>query len=165
MRKLIVVFLFVATPFVFAQTANFSGIWKLNLDKSDFGAQVAPNSVEYVIRHIGSKISFNYTQDGTTTRVDLIPDNEERVTSSNAETAIWTRCHWSGDTLLIESRERRKYGLQTATGTSSTSKWSLSDDGREFIIERTLKSALYETQQKLVLVKQSLKQAQPEPPS
>ncbi|HWR13753.1 MAG TPA: hypothetical protein VN577_02925 [Terriglobales bacterium] len=142
-----------------AQTPNFSGIWKLDKEKSDFGPQPPPDSAEYVIRHIGSRLSFNFTQDGETSRVDLTPDNEERVTSSNSETATWTRAHFAGDTLVIESRERRKYGIQVATGTGWTSRWSLSPDGKELIIERTIRNALMEAKQRIVYDKRPLPKA------
>jgi hypothetical protein len=142
----------------FGQTPNFSGIWKMNPELSDFGPQEVPMSAEYVIRHVGGKVSFNYKQDGAISRVDLIPDNEERITSSTENTAVWTRTHWSGQTLVIESRERRKFGIQGATGTAWTSRWSLSPDGKQLIIERTVHNNLYEAKQRIIYLKQPLGQ-------
>jgi len=123
---------------------------------SNFGEQTVPEKAEYTIRHVGSKVSFNYEQDGALSRVDLIPDNEERITSTTDETAIWTRAHWSGPVLVIESRERRRYGIQTATGSAWVSRWSLSPDGQQLIIDRTIHSSVYETKQRVVFVKQPL---------
>jgi hypothetical protein len=142
---------------LFAQTMpNFSGIWKMDPELSDFGPQTVPSSAEYVIRHVGGKISFNYTQDGSTSRVDLIPDNEERITSSTEDTATWTRTHWSGPVLVIEARERRKFGVLATTGASWTSRWSLSADGKQLIIERTIRNNIYDMKQRVVFVKQPL---------
>jgi hypothetical protein len=139
-----------------ATQPNFSGIWKIDPQKSDWGPQPAPASVEYVIRHIGSKVSFNYTQDGKTSRVDITPDNEERITNTTDENATWTRAYWSGSVLVLEARERRRFGTQSATGPTWTSRWSLSDDGQEFIIDRTLRSAGQEAVQHLVFARQPL---------
>jgi hypothetical protein len=140
------------------QAPNFSGIWKMDPELSDFGPQTVPMSAEYVIRHVGGRVSFNYKQDGSISRVDLIPDNEERITSSTEDTAIWTRTHWSGKVLVIESRERRKFGIQSATGSGWVSRWSLSPDGHQLIIKRTIRNNMYETKQRVVYLKQPLNQ-------
>jgi len=140
-----------------AQTPNFSGIWKLDLEKSDFGPQTPPQTAEYVVRHVGATVSFNYTQDGKTSRVDLTPDNEERVTSTTAETAVWTRAYWAGTTLVIESRERKRYGTQANVGVGWTSRWTLSPDGQELLIERKIHTSDGDIDQHVVCVKQPLK--------
>jgi hypothetical protein len=152
----IALILLLLTGALWAQTPNFSGIWKMDAAQSDYGPQTPPLSSEYVIRHIGSKISFNYTQDGVTSRTDIMPDNEERVTSSSDETNIWTRTHFSGGVLVLEARERRKFGTQAATGTGWTSRWSLSPDGKQLIIERTLRNSTAEAKQRIVYEKQAL---------
>jgi len=139
-----------------ADTPNFSGIWKIDLEKSDFGPQTPPNSAEYVVRHVGATIAFNYTQDGKTIRVDLTPDNEERITSTTAETAVWTKCYWSGNVLVIESRERQRFGTQASTGIAWTSRWSLSPDGKELLIDKKLHTSEGEFDQKVVCEKQPL---------
>jgi len=128
----------------------------MNAEKSDWGAQTAPTAAEYVIRHVGAKISFNYTQDGKVSRVDITPDNEERITNSNDEVATWTRAYWSGDELVLDARERRRYGAQNNTGPSWTSRWTLSADGRELIIDRTIRNAGMEVAQRVVFEKQPL---------
>jgi len=155
-RFLLIPFLLI-TAALAAQTPNFSGIWKMNLEKSDFGPQMPPESAEYVVRHVGATIAFNYTQDGKTTRVDLVPDNEERVTSETDESAVWTKCYWSGNVLVIESRERGRYGAKTASGMGWTSRWSLSPDGHELLIERKLHTPDGEVSQRVICDKQPLK--------
>jgi hypothetical protein len=140
-----------------AETPNFSGIWKMDLSRSDFGPQTAPQSAEYVVRHVGATIAFNYSQDGKTSRVDLTPDNEERVSSTTSETAVWTRAYWSGNVLVIESRERKRYGTQGTTGVSWTSRWSLSSDGHELNIDRKIRTTDGEIVQHVVCVRQPIK--------
>jgi hypothetical protein len=157
MRIFLIIFgLLAITPSFAATPPNFSGIWKMDSQKSDWGPQPQPQSVEYVIRHVGSKVSFNYIQDGKISRVDIIPDNEERITNTNEENATWTRAYWSGDELVLEARERRRYGTQAATGPSWVSRWSLSPDGQEFIIERTLRNEGQEAAQHLVFTRQPI---------
>jgi hypothetical protein len=151
------VFVLLAAIAMMAESPNFSGIWKLNLEKSDFGPQTPPQSAEYVVRHVGATVAFNYTQDGKTTRVDLIPDNEERITSTTDETAVWTRAYFSGDVLVIESRERRRFGAQGPTGIGWTSRWSLSPDRNELIIERKIRTSDHEIDQHVIFTRQPLK--------
>ena len=155
-RLLLVLTILIATALA-AQTTNFSGIWKLNLEKSDFGPQTPPQSAEYVVRHVGATIAFNYTQDGKTIRVDLTPDNEERITSENDETAVWTKCYWSGQVLVIESRERKRYGTQAVVSMGWTSRWSLAPDGHELIIDRKLHTPDGEISQHVICDKQPLR--------
>ena len=156
-RSIIVCFVLLAIACAFAQP-NFSGIWKMDPTKSDWGPQTPPQSADYVVRHIGSKISFNYTQDGNVTRVDITPDNEERITSTTEDTAVWTRAYWSENVLVLESRERKRFGTQAATGAGWTSRWSLSEDGKELIIERTIRNNSGEATQRMVYTKQPLPQ-------
>ncbi len=156
MRRLLIVLLVLLTPAFAADRPNFSGFWKLNVEKSDFGPQTPPHSAEYVVRHIGATLSFNYSQDGNTTRVDITPDNEERITGTTEETATWTRAHWSDGVLVLESRERKRFGTQGATGTTWTSTWALSADKQELIITRTLRSGGEEAAQKVVYDRQPL---------
>ena len=160
--RLLFVPIVLITTALAAQTPNFSGIWKMNLEKSDFGPQTAPQSAEYVVRHVGATVAFNYTQDGTTTRVDLTPDSEERVTSSTDETAVWTKCYWSGNVLVIESRERKRYGSQAAIGLTWISRWSLSPDGHELLIERKIHTPEGDVSQRVICDKQPLRNSSQE---
>jgi len=155
-RLILIPIVLLATFCAAADTPNFSGIWKLDPTKSDFGPQTPPESAEYVVRHVGATISFNYTQDGKTTRVDLTPDNEERITSENEETAVWTKSYWSGNVLVIESRERQRFGTQTGAGVSWTSRWTLSPDGKELTIEKKIRTPDGEFGQRVVFVKQPM---------
>jgi hypothetical protein len=129
----------------------------MNPEKSDFGPQTPPQEAEYVVRHVGATIAFNYTQDGKTNRVDLTPDNEERITSTTSETAVWTKAYWSGSVLVIESRERKRYGTQSNVGVSWTSRWSLSQDGQQLVIDRKIHTVDGDVAQKVVCDKQPLK--------
>ncbi|HMK29726.1 MAG TPA: hypothetical protein VK473_08595 [Terriglobales bacterium] len=134
---------------------NFSGIWALDPDKSSFGPVTAPLSAQYVIRHIGAKLEFDYIQDGHRTRTELTADGEERVTDSNEEAETLTRTFWSGRTLVNESRVKPR-GLKQQQAVKWTSRWTLSGDGKELTIQRHIDSGEQAIDQKVVFVKQPL---------
>jgi len=135
---------------------NFSGIWSLAPDKSSFGPVTAPLSAQYVIRHIGAKLEFDYIQDGHRTRTELTADGEERVTDSNEEGETWTRSYWNGRTLVNESRVKPR-GLKPMPNVKWTSRWSLSGDGKELTIQRHIDSGDQAIDQKVVFTKQPLR--------
>lgn len=117
---------------------NFSGYWKLNAERSDFGGAPAPDSAGYVIRHIGGKLTFDYTQDSHTTRVDLTTDGQERMTdSNNADAEVWARAFWDGPVLVFEARQRPRPAHEVPA-VKWTSRWKLSADGQTLTIERQI---------------------------
>ena len=118
-------------------TPNFSGYWKLNQEKSDFGGVPAPDSAGYVIRHIGARLTFDYTQDSKTSRVDITTDGQERMTDSNDEAEVWSRAFWEGLVLVFEARQKAR-PAHPAPGVKWTSRWKLSSDGQILTIERQI---------------------------
>ena len=119
-------------------TPNFSGYWRLNAEKSDFGGAPAPDSAQYVIRHIGGKLTFDYTQDSHTTRVDVTTDGQERMTdSNNADAEVWARAFWDGPVLVFEARQRPRPAHEVPA-VKWTSRWKLSADGQTLTIERQI---------------------------
>ena len=74
MRKAIVTALFVtafATSMIAQSKPNFSGTWKLNLAKSDFGPLPAPDSRTDVIDHNDPTMKINTSQSGGQLQVDV----------------------------------------------------------------------------------------------
>jgi hypothetical protein len=116
---------------------NFSGYWKLDVEKSDFGGAPAPESAGYVIRHIGGKLTFDYTQDSHTTRVDVTTDGQERMTDSNADAEVWARAFWEGPVLVFEARQRPRPAHEVPA-IKWTSRWKLSASGQTLTIERQI---------------------------
>jgi len=135
---------------------NFSGIWNLDPDKSSFGPVTPPMAAQYVIRHIGAKLEFDYIQDGRRTRTELTADGEERVTDSNEDGDTLTRSYWNGRTLVNESRVKPR-GLKQTPSVRWTSRWSLSGDGKELTIQRHIDSGEQGIDQKVVFIKQPLR--------
>ncbi len=128
---------------------NFSGYWKLNPEKSDLGGAPPPDSAGYVIRHIGAKLAFDYTQESKTTRVEITTDGQERMTDSNNEAEVWTRTFWEGPVLVFEARQKAR-PAHPAPGIRWTSRWKLSADSQTLIIERQITAPQGQLNQVLV---------------
>lgn len=132
---------------------NFTGTWKLNLEKSNFGAIPPPDSASYNIRHSGATLAIDYTQDGKKTHLEFTTDGEERVTDSNPDSEIWTRVYWAGPVLVFEARDKARPAHESR-GIRWTSRWTLSDDGKVLAIQKHLSIPQGETDQKLIFDKQ-----------
>jgi hypothetical protein len=137
----------------FAQSQpNFSGTWKVNLGKSDYGMLPPPESRMDVIEHSGDtmkdKVSavnqqgkqdylLNFKTDGSET-VNKIADREMKITAK-----------WDGAALAVTM----KLNLQ-GQDIDIQSKWTLSADGSTLTQNVHLASAMGETDQKVVYEKQ-----------
>jgi hypothetical protein len=132
--------------------ANFSGDWKLNIPKSEFGQMPAPNSMTQKVTHEDPKLKVavksssergdfeyeaNYTTDG------------KECTNEIRGNPMKSVLKWDGDSLVIESKG--KFGDNEFT---MRGKWTLSADGKTLTIESHFSSAMGEGDQKQVLEKQ-----------
>lgn len=133
---------------------NFSGYWKLEAEKSDFGGAPVPDSAGYVIRHIGARLEFDYTQDSKTSRVEITTDGQERMTDSNSEAEIWSRAFWEGPVLVFEARQKAR-PAHPASGIRWTSRWKLSADGQTLTIERQVTSPQGQFSQSLAFTRET----------
>ena len=132
---------------------NFTGIWNLDLEKSDFGGMEAPVSARYLIRHLGAKVEMQYEHDGQVTRVNIVPDGKEHVLETGPDTENIARVYWSGAVLVFEGRIRPMTG-SNAPPVKWTSRWSLSADKKVLTIERHLTAQQATADQKVVFEKQ-----------
>jgi hypothetical protein len=139
-------------------TPNFSGYWKLDAEKSDFGGAPVPGSARYVIRHIGAKLTFDYTQESKTSRVEITTDGQERMTDSNADTELWTRAFWEGPVLVFEARQRPR-PAHDAPAIKWTSRWKLSPDSQTLTIERQITGPQGEQLNQLLVFDRETKEA------
>ena len=132
--------------------ANFSGDWKLNISKSDFGQMPAPNSMTQKVSHEDPKLKvavksssergdfeyeMNYTTDG------------KECTNEIRGNPMKSTLKWDGDALVIESTGRFGDNEFKMRG-----KWTLSADGKTLTLESHFSSAMGEGDQKQVLEKQ-----------
>jgi len=137
----------------FAQSQpNFSGTWKVNVAKSEYGMLPPPESRSDVIEQTGDTIKDNvsavnqagkqdytltFKTDGTET-VNKIADREMKVTGK-----------WNGPVLVVTT----KVNLQGAD-IEIKSNWTLSADGATLTQAVHLTSPMGETDQKVIYEKQ-----------
>ena len=105
---------------------NFSGDWKMNVAKSNFGALPPPTSIVRKVTHKEPSLVIEETQEGgigdpTTTRKYVTDGTKTTFTSQGAE--VVTSAKWSGAILEVVSSV-------DAIGLSFTDKMSLSPDGK-----------------------------------
>lgn len=131
---------------------NFSGDWKLNTAKSDFGQFPAPSSMTQKVTHddpslkVAAKMATdngdfdfesNYSTDGKETTNSFGPNEMKSVAK------------WDSDTLTIQTK-----GQFGDSEVNILDKWELSADGKTTTIQRHFSSSQGEMDQKLVLEKQ-----------
>ena len=131
---------------------DFSGTWVMDLTKSDFGGVDPPSLLRYVVRHRGANLVLFSTQDSVTKRLDIITDGQERVTEEDADSEIWARVYWDGQTLVWEGRRKAKPAHQVEP-VNWTSRWSLSDDGKVLNVKRQINMAEGTLEQSIQLEK------------
>ena len=131
-----------------ADHPQFSGAWKLDHDKSDFGEASGPSQVTDSITQTASALTIDRDRDGekSTIRVPL-DGTQSDVKLRNMP--MKAQSHWDGTTLVIEYTGSRLGGA-----IRSEEKWTLSADGKVLTVERHGSSRRGETTQKLLMVKQ-----------
>jgi hypothetical protein len=142
-----------AASAAFAAVPDFSGTWKLNASKSEFGQFPAPASFTQKITHAEPKLTVagkmssdmgdveftaSYTTDGKETTNQGFGGSESKSTAK-----------WDGDTLLMETK-----GTFGDNSYTMKDKWSLSADGKVLTLVRHFSSANGEMDQKMVFDKQ-----------
>jgi hypothetical protein len=135
-----------------AARPNFTGEWKLNVAKSDFGQMPSPTSASYKITHEDPKLKNAIKQSSEMGDVEF----ESNYTTDGKESTnqvfgspVKSTARWDGDVLVINSTG--KFG---DADFSMNDKWTLSPDGKTLTIMRSFKSAMGEGTQKLIVEKQ-----------
>jgi hypothetical protein len=131
---------------------NFSGDWKLNVAKSQFGDWPAPSSMTNKIAHDDPKLKNSIKQSGDQGDFEMetnyTTDGKE-CTNELFGSPMESVLKWEGDTLVIGTK-----GTFGDSEFTSNEKWTLSADGKMVTITRVFKSQMGEVTQKLVLDKQ-----------
>ena len=134
-------------------TPNFSGDWKLNAPKSDFGQMPAPDSMTYKITHADPKLTTVIKQSGQMGEVErqssYTTDGKESTNEGFQGSTTKSVAKWDGDTLTIETKGQ--FGDNEFT---VTQKWTLSADGKTLTVAQSVKSAMGEFAAKMVFDKQ-----------
>lgn len=143
---------FFLTTAILAAKPNFSGEWKLNISKSDFGQLPAPEKMLRSVKHADPNLEIKTQQSGPQGEVS----SELKYTTDGKETTNTTRggevkgtCKWDGDVLVVESK-RTIQNMEI----NQTDRWSLSADGKSMLVEATFKTPQGDLNLKIAFDKQ-----------
>jgi hypothetical protein len=155
LRKRVFSIMFVAALAIVAAAqnkTNFSGTWKLNTSKSDFGMIPGPDSRTDVIDHKDPSLKVSVTAEGAQGKqqytVNYTTDGKEAVNSLPGR-EMKSILSWQGKSLVVDTKLKFQGNDVTVKST-----WTLSDDGKTLTQNAHLASAMGETDQKLVFEKQ-----------
>jgi hypothetical protein len=130
---------------------NFSGEWKLNTSRSDFGPMPAPATRTDKITHADPSLKVTTTQSGpsgeATFDLKYTTDGGESTNEFRGN-PMKSTTSWDGDTLLINTK-----GSFAGNEIKLADKWSLSGDGKVLTINRRITSPQGELDQTIVLEK------------
>ena len=135
-----------------AAKPNFTGDWKLNTAKSDFGQFPAPSSMSQKATHDepALKVATKMATDGGDFDFESTYSTDGKETTNNfGPNAMKSVAKWEGDVLSIQTKG--SFGDAEVT---ILDKWELSADGKSITIKRHFASSQGELDQKLVLDKQ-----------
>jgi len=131
---------------------NFSGEWKMNADKSDFGPAPRPDKLSRKITHEDPNLQMTTSQSGPqgeiTTELKYTTDGKESTnTIRGAE--VKGSAKWDGDNLVIDSKREIQGQAMTLKET-----WVAGEDGKTLTITTAISGGFGEFTLKLVLEKQ-----------
>lgn len=136
---------------VAADKPDFSGNWKLNTGKSDFGPMPKPEKVDYVIAHKDPELNVKstaVTQMGeVTNEAKITTDGKEFINNMRGQEIKGT-ANWDGKVLVVKQK-------LTVQGTEIVleQKWTMSEDGKSITQEISITTPQGELKQTAVLDK------------
>jgi hypothetical protein len=152
MKRLHFIACLLATSVAAFGAPNFTGDWKLNAGKSDFGPMPAPSVLNQKIQHDDPALSLSTKQVGERGEMET----QSKYSTDGKETTNKMRgndmksvAKWSGDKLKITSKADFNGNEITINET-----WSLSADGKTLTVERKVAAPQGEFESKVVLDKQ-----------
>lgn len=131
---------------------NFSGTWKLNVEKSDFGVLPPSNSRTDVVDHQDPNLKVSVSDDGAQGQQNytlvMTTDGKEALNKPGG-LEMKSIATWNANNLVVSAKLQFQ-GSDVAIKTS----WALSDDGKTLTESAHLESPMGETDQKMVFEKQ-----------
>jgi hypothetical protein len=124
-----------ATLMMAADKPDFSGSWKMNATKSDFGPMPAPDKLDWTVKHADPKLTYSVVSAGgpqgdATYDLTYTTDGKDSVNKVR-DTEVKRVAAWDGSKLVIKSK-REVQGMEI----SLVETWTLSDDGKTLTIVR-----------------------------
>lgn len=135
-----------------AAKPNFTGNWKLNTAKSDFGQFPAPSSMTQTVTHDDPslKVATKMATDNGDFDFDSVYSTDGKETTNTfGPNEMKSVAKWDGDVLTTQTKG--SFGDSEVT---INDKWTLSADGKVLTIQRHFVSSQGEMDQKIVLEKQ-----------
>ena len=131
---------------------DFSGTWKADTSKSDFGPMPPPDSITEKITHQDPSLKMNIAQQGGTGDMTYdaayTTDGKESV-NTVAGNEFKTVLNWDGDDLVADTK-----GSFDGNDFTAKDRWTLSDGGKTMTVTRHISTAMGEFDMKLVFEKQ-----------
>ncbi len=132
--------------------SDFSGTWKANTSKSDFGPMPAPDSVVEKIVHEEPSLKVNIAQVGgqgdMTYDMSYTTDGKESV-NKVADNEFKTTLKWDSDDLVAETK-----GAFDGNEFTAKDRWALSDGGKTMTVTRHITTSMGDFDMKMVFEKQ-----------
>jgi hypothetical protein len=133
--------------------SDFSGTWKANAAKSDFGPMPPPDSMTQKIVHADPSLKVNVAQTGgggdMTYDMVYTTDGKECVNHMGGDNEIRTSLKWEGDDLVGDSK-----GSYEGNDFTAKDRWTLSDGGKTMTLQRHISAGGTDFDMKLVFDKQ-----------
>jgi hypothetical protein len=131
---------------------NFSGTWKLNVAKSDFGVLPPSNGRTDVIDHQEPNLKDSVSDDGAQGQqnytLSMTTDGKEAINKPGGLDMKSTAA-WDANNLVVNAKLQFQ-----GSDVSIKTTWALSDDGKTLTENVHLESPMGETDQKMVYEKQ-----------
>jgi hypothetical protein len=135
-----------------AAPPNFSGSWKMNPAKSDFGPMPAPLQASSKIDHQEPHLKLVGTEvreEGERTFEMSISTDGAETTNQIGPLTLKTKARWEGSALLVDSKATTDDGDLVIKD-----QWSLSEDGKTLTVVRNISGPRGEMTVKVVQDKQ-----------
>lgn len=131
---------------------NYTGDWKLNAGKSDFGPMPAPEKMNRTVKHEDPNLKITTTQTGPqgefTSELNFTTDGKPSTNKVRGQD-VTGAAKWDGDTLTV-SAKREVQGMEITTN----ERWTLSEDGKTLTIDNKINTPQGDFDVKLVMDKQ-----------
>lgn len=155
-RRIVLGVLMMMAAAMAADKPDFTGTWKLDAAKSDFGQMPAPEKMERVIDHKDPSIKIKTTQStpngDRTTDTAYTLDGKEQKQESPRGVIMYTP-KWEGSIVVIDSKRTMNVQGQTVEITG-VERWSLSEDGKTMTVDSKMVAPMGELTMKAVFAKQ-----------
>lgn len=130
---------------------DFTGTWKIVLDKSDFGPMPPPEKVEQTVEQKENDFKVNMTQVGQQgeVKMELSYSTDKATTNTFRNTPMKSTAKWDGEKLVVVSKLEFQGNEIVIQDT-----WSLSDEGKTLTMDRKLNTPQGDIEMKHVFAKQ-----------